>query len=765
MPAVKFDITKFDLSTSENAAASWRKSGFGEKQVALAVAAAWRHSPENTTALASGLLDGGLAREKTLANSHKLIEWAAELTPKQHAARRAVLRAYKETGCELLLAHQMASLSPAKTKLFAKDYVAEGLSATGLAEWFRLAGKTVRERSAAGRPKKTRGRAASPKKSKGLVGEVTLMIEGTDAKLAAVAKNLAAATEHHEELFGAVVNDIANRAINEVADFIEILEKTGRPLPQILGVAADHGSLVLKKFVHGALDAGHEMAPIIEWAVVLPAETVKSVLQALIDLGKRLSEIVALAAHKGPAAARVVAQNLSEIGQTVGAVLAAAASQSPAILEAVVQGVLDAGRPLRDMLAAVANMTPELARGTVHALLQVGRKCQEILEAVILESASVVREVVAALLAAGRKPTEILEFLIRQSPETARVLLSALLRSGQSLASLLKEGLKLTRFGFQSLLRAMIGAGIAKGEILMAVATSLPEATRTTLEGLLQIGLRLTEAVRSILTDVQESYRKGFIEALVALGLSPLEILKAADETGPAALFQAVTVFFEIWGGYRNLNDPERREAEIIFGSSIDLNRVKIASGTIPSEVATWINARTPFTTMYLLNFAKADSDRDDQNFLATLIHELVHVWQGVQSGPIYLFQSVCAPLRAVTGSEPAGRGAAHRYTVAALERNKGDLRQFNPEQQAAIVEDFWIATRSSLDVAGIPPEALLHPYARQVFRPLRGRAASRAAAEKARVPLAARRTSQSTNRSSLGESSPSRTITARKTR
>jgi hypothetical protein len=758
MPAVKFDITKIDLSTSESAAASWRKSGFGEKHVALAASAALRESPERATALASGLLDGGIAREKTLANSHKLTEWAAGLTPKQHTARRAVLRAYKETGCELLLAHQMASLSPAKAKLFAKDYTAEGLSAAGLAEWFRLAGKTVRERSAAGRPKKTRGRAAGPKKSKGLVGDVTRMIEGTGSKLAAAAKNLVAATEHQEELFGAVVNDIANRAINEVADFIQILEKTGRPLPRILGEAADHGSLVLKKFVHGALDAGHKMGPIVEWAVVQPAETVKSVLQALIDLGKRLSEIVALASHKGAAAARIVAQHLSEIGQTVGAVLAAAASQPAAILEAVVRGVLDAGRPLRDMLAAVANMTPELARGTVHALLRVGRKCQEILEAVILESASVVREVVTALLAAGRKPAEILEFLIRQAPETARVLLSALLRSGQSLASLLQEGLKLTRFGFQSVLRAMIGAGIATGEILMAVATSLPDSTRTTLEGLLQIGLRLTEAVRSILTDVQEGFRKGYLEALVALGRSPLEILKAAAETGPAALFLAVTVFFEIWGSYRGLNDRERREAEIMFGSSIDLNRVKIASGNIPAEVAAWINGRTPFTTMYLLNFAKADSDRGDESFLASLIHELVHVWQGVQSGPIYMFQSVYAQLRAANSGEPTGRAAAYRYTVAALERNRGDLLQFNPEQQAAIVEDFWIVTRSSLDVAGIPPEGVLQPYARQVFRPLRGRAASRAAAEKSRVPLAARRPSQATSHSSLRERSPSRT-------
>jgi hypothetical protein len=760
MPSAKLDIKKLDFSSPESAAASWRKGGFGDKQVAASLDGAWKQSPEDAAVLAVGFLAGGLAREKSLACSHQMVAWAAAHPPKQHAARRAVLRAYRESGSELLLAHHMATLSPAKAKLFAADYLAEGLSPAGLAEWFRLAGKSVRERSAAGRPRKTRGRSASPKKSRGLVGEVTGFIEDAGSKLNAAAKTLAEATEHKGELFGAVVLDISNRAVNEVADFIEILVKTGHPLSHVLGAASEHGSLVLKKFVHGALDAGHDMAAVVEWAVAQPAETLKSVLQALIDLGKRLSEIVALAARKTAAAARVVAQNLSEIGQTAGAVLAAAAAQPSAVLEAVVQGVLDAGRSLRDMLAAVANMTPELARGTVQALLRVGLKCQEILAAVVQESASVVREVVAALLAAGRKTAEILEFLIRQSQETGRILLSALLRSGQSLASLLQEGLKLTRIGFQSVLRAMVGAGISVGEILTAVAKNLPDATRTTLEGMLKIGLRLTDIVRSVLMDVQEGFRKGLVESLVALGRSPLEVLKAAAETGPAALFLAVTVFFEIWGGYRGLTERERQEAEFVFGSAIDLGRVKIASGNIPAEVANWINGRTPFTTMYLLNFAKADSDRGDENHLATLVHELVHVWQGVQTGPLYLFQSVCAQLRTNPGGDSAGR-----YLVAALERNNGDLRQFNPEQQAALVEDYWIVTRSSLDASRIPAAALLQPYARQVFRPLRGRAASRAAAEKSRLPLAARKSAQPGGRGGQVDTAAGSTSLARKIR
>jgi hypothetical protein len=755
MPAVKFDIKKLDFSSPTAAAAAWRKGGFGETHVLPALNGALKQSPDAVAAFAAGLMGGGAPLEKTVALSPKLVAWATELTPKQSTLRRAVLDAYKISGTELLFAHHLAAMTPAKARLFVADYQAAELSPSGLAEWFRLAGKAVRENSAAGRPKKSRGRSASPKKSKGLVGEVAGLIEDGGAKIGASAKTLADAVEHSSALWSAVVNDIANRAVNEVADFIAILQKAGRPLTQVLVQAAEHGSLVLKKFVHGALDAGHDIEDVVAWAVTQPGETIKSVLQALIDLGKRLSEMVAMAARQSPAAARLVARHLSEIGQTAGAVLASAAAQCGAVLEAVVQGVLDAGRSLRDMLAAAANMTAELARGTVQALLRVGTKPQDILSAVAQESASVVREVVAALIAVGRKTSEILEFLIRQPLETGRMLLSALLRSGQSLASLLKEGLKLTKLGFHAVLRAMLGAGIAVGEILTAVATGLPDAVSTTLEGLLQIGVRLTDVVRSILTDVLEGFRKTFFEGLVALGRSPLEILKAAAETGPAALFLGVTAFFESWGGIRGLSERERQEAEAIFGSAIDLGRVRIVTGKIPAEVVEWLNARPPFTTMYLLNFPEPDAPRHPgAPRFAALIHELVHVWQGAQNGPIYQFHLACTQLR-------AGRS----YTTAELERNAGDLSRFTPEQQAALVEDFWKATRSGSDVSGLPAETLLQAYAKHVYRPLRGRAAARAAAERTRLPLAARRAPSSSARNTVPDPSSSRPDPARKVR
>ena len=144
---------------------------------------------------------------------------------------------------------------------------------------------------------------------------------------------------------------------------------------------------------------------------------------------------------------------------------------------------------------------------------------------------------------------------------------------------------------------------------------------------------------------------------------------------------------------------------------------------------------------MYLLNFgpgARVD--------MQTIIHELAHVWQGVQEGPLYMTRALEAQIGAgVESLFHTGKyddSAAYTVTAAALAANGGDLGKFNPEQQASIVEFFWVRAFSDLVVPGGFPgddrgaqgltlEALL-PYAQKVNPALR--APARAAAAKRKV-------------------------------
>jgi hypothetical protein len=75
---------------------------------------------------------------------------------------------------------------------------------------------------------------------------------------------------------------------------------------------------------------------------------------------------------------------------------------------------------------------------------------------------------------------------------------------------------------------------------------------------------------------------------------------------------------------------------------------------------------------------------------------------------------------------------AAYRVTEADLDRNGGDLKKFNPEQQATIIEFYWVLKFSRHAVpsgfphsrktnpASLPALAKLLPYAQKVNSALR---------------------------------------------
>ena len=263
-------------------------------------------------------------------------------------------------------------------------------------------------------------------------------------------------------------------------------------------------------------------------------------------------------------------------------------------------------------------------------------------------------------------------------------------------------------------------------------------ALRTAMEALLAMGISLASLVKDIVTGVAEAFRRGFFEGLVALGKAPLQLLKAAAEASVSVLLLAFAVILEMCGGYRPLTAAEMAEARKVFGNAIDLNRVKLGFAKLPGDVLRYVNVELPraFTTMYLLNFgpgAKVD--------MQTIIHELAHVWQGVQEGPLYMTRAleaqIEAGLDALFHKGKYDDSASYRVTEADLAANGGDLKKFNPEQQATIVEFYWIRKFSDWAVEGgfpaavnsgvvVPPVEALLPYAQKVNPALRAPARAR---------------------------------------
>jgi len=241
---------------------------------------------------------------------------------------------------------------------------------------------------------------------------------------------------------------------------------------------------------------------------------------------------------------------------------------------------------------------------------------------------------------------------------------------------------------------ALLALGQKLASLLVALAGRALSALRTALEALLAMGIALAELVGNICVGVAAAFRRGFFEGLIALGKAPLQLLKAAVEFKVSIALLAFAVILEICGGYKPLSSVPGAmdQARRVFGTSIALERVQIGFAKLPGDVIRYVNIELPraFTTMYLLNFGPgAVVD------MQTIIHELAHVWQGVQQGPLYMTRALEAQIGAGVESlfhtGTYDDSASYRVREADLLARGGDLKAFNPEQQATIIEFFWI--------------------------------------------------------------------------
>ena len=176
------------------------------------------------------------------------------------------------------------------------------------------------------------------------------------------------------------------------------------------------------------------------------------------------------------------------------------------------------------------------------------------------------------------------------------------------------------------------------------------------------------------------------------LGRTGLEVLRAAAELGLSALTLTFSIVLDWYPGtYRYLTAEERAEAEKVFGSSIELDKVRLAVMSLPVDLIQYVNNERPFTTMYLINFASWNDLEDP-----VLIHELTHVWQGSVAGPVYMVEALDAQI-----TDPDGYNYGYEDTTTGAYNGEGgqnellaangNLDEFNREQQAQIAEHYYV--------------------------------------------------------------------------
>jgi hypothetical protein len=385
-------------------------------------------------------------------------------------------------------------------------------------------------------------------------------------------------------------------------------------------------------------------------------------------------------------------------GKSVAEAIGSAASWTLEKTTDLVRALIRAGKTVGEILTAA--LQKSVLGKYVRALLAAGRALSEILVWAAVRTAAVVRDVVAAVLAAGRSVANVVLWAAGQTLAIATRLVRALLDAGRRMAEIVTAALRMTGAVLRRLIAAIYQAGRDLASILIAAARCAASVIRTVFEGLFMVGATLAMAVASICRDVAAGFRRGLFEGLIALGYALLDLLKAAAVAGVSVLALAFAVALEICGGHRALTPDERREARRIFGWSIDLDRVKIAVASLPADLINWLNGQRTFTTMYVINFASWD-----HVVTHTLIHELTHVWQATVAGPVYMVEAL--------HSQFFGRG--YEVTDADLAAANGDITKLEREQQAVVVERYWIAKFGG----GLATDvAKYEPLAQDVFRP-----------------------------------------------
>jgi len=132
----------------------------------------------------------------------------------------------------------------------------------------------------------------------------------------------------------------------------------------------------------------------------------------------------------------------------------------------------------------------------------------------------------------------------------------------------------------------------------------------------------------------------------------------------------------------RRLISIEEQEARSVFGDSINYRKVRIDESSLIAWIGTKMKNKSGMgvTTFHTINFNRKINPAAGNSDMKWLIHELTHVVQMEHAGSQYLIEAIHA--QATEG---------YGYTAGA----KPHFCDYNHEQQASIVADYYIKLRS----------------------------------------------------------------------
>jgi phage-related protein len=398
---------------------------------------------------------------------------------------------------------------------------------------------------------------------------------------------------------------------------------------------------------------------------------VNGILKSLGPVGDVLDWVLTQAASAADRLYREAVLAIRYVKKSIDEVLEWAAAKTAAVFEGIVKAIEAAGIALTEVFrwaAAAGDAALELL-GEVTQRLK--NSISYVLTWIATDAIDGLRAVVKGLLKAGAAVADLIGWAVTRAVQIVKEVVTELLAAGVTIAQLVSDTIRHPQHALDNLAKAMRELGKTVGEI---VDSAFIQPTR----------------------DAQ----KKVIQALKNIGEGLLDVLKGLAEAVVGAIDVALGVILEVFGVFRKLRTEEKDDAKLVYKATVPLNDVQIFEGSFVSGMSDWFrDEAVAVTTMRIIHLPD-NFDTTTKANRHTLIHELGHVWQGENTGPYYMGHSLFSQ-----GTQ--GQAAYDYGGTSALTANTtagGKLDNFNPEQQAQIMADYFQAKKDGTTTTPYDP-------------------------------------------------------------
>ncbi|MGF1493707.1 MAG: hypothetical protein ACFBSC_14875 [Microcoleaceae cyanobacterium] len=219
--------------------------------------------------------------------------------------------------------------------------------------------------------------------------------------------------------------------------------------------------------------------------------------------------------------------------------------------------------------------------------------------------------------------------------------------------------------------------------------------------------MSLADVFRSVIFDHGKLLLREFVLGARTTLRQPVnEILDAVAEVSEEALDDVLNILLSQIA--RRMTAAEIVEAQKVYGRTLDYGKIYFSRAGLTNDlifgIQDWFRGRPDsraFVTMKLVNFDVSDGPLSNP----VMIHELCHVYQYQDIGPIYAAEAIHAQLKEeLTGVSAYNYGFNNRSNgeggevslLNAINNNpllsqKEVFEIFNREQQAMIIQHYYV--------------------------------------------------------------------------